>query len=76
MTAFRPTRRPRGEDPFLRHKMLLFVLGAGLAIAGIGADATWLISLGIAVLAAGFVVRVIGERRRRSEEDEQPETDA
>jgi hypothetical protein len=68
---FRADRRPRGPDPFLQHKTLIFAFGAGCALAGMLFDADWLVTAGIVVLAAGVVLRLVGERRRAREEAEQ-----
>jgi hypothetical protein len=70
MTPFRPDRAPRHRDPYLQHKIVLFALGAGIVVAGMAFDAGWLITLGVAVLAIGFVLRLVGERQRRAAEDD------
>lgn len=57
MSLFRPARGPRGEDPYLPHKMLLFVTGAAFGITGIVSGREWLINIGIVVLVAGVILR-------------------
>jgi hypothetical protein len=54
-----------GADPTLNARILLFCFGAGCAVAGIWANIGWLITLGIVVLAAGVLLRLITERQRR-----------
>ena len=54
---FRPSRAPRGADRWLPHKMLLFVIGAGLGVAGILSGRDWLINAGIVVLFIGLLLR-------------------
>jgi hypothetical protein len=75
VTPFRPHRAPRGRDAYLQHKIVLFVLGAGIVVAGMAFDAGWLITLGLVVLAIGFVLRLVGERQRRVAEDDSGDGD-
>ena len=56
--GFRPDRARTGTDPHLGAKMMLFVLGAAIAIAGIVIERNWLINVGIAVLIIGFLFRL------------------
>lgn len=62
MALFRPDRTRRSVDPFLPHKMLLFAIGAGFAIAGIISGRDWLINTGIVVLLIGIVLRLWSAR--------------
>ncbi|MGH7552622.1 MAG: hypothetical protein ACREMQ_06295 [Longimicrobiales bacterium] len=64
MDLFRASRTRRGPDPYLPHKMLIFVIGAALGIAGIASERTWLVNVGIGVLLLGVVLRVIAQRKR------------
>ncbi len=57
MAIFRPSRTRRGPDPYLPHKMVLFALGTGIAFTGIALERRWLVTVGIAVLLVGFVLR-------------------
>jgi hypothetical protein len=59
---FRISRDPQDER-FLQLKALLFVLGAGVGVAGMATDRMWLVNIGIAILAAGFILRLIKQRR-------------
>ncbi|MGH7576814.1 MAG: hypothetical protein ACREM1_17030 [Longimicrobiales bacterium] len=65
MSLFRPDRRHRGHDPYVRHKMLVFVTGAAFALAGIASERDWLVYIGIAVLFIGVLLRLASDRRRQ-----------
>ena len=57
---FRPSRkRGSGEDRFLAWKVRLFVVGAALALAGIGMSLSWIVWAGVGVLLAGLVLRFL-----------------
>ena len=56
---FRPTRERRGEDRFLAWKGRAFVVGAAVALAGIGMSLPWVVWAGIGVLAAGLLLRFL-----------------
>lgn len=57
---FRPSRSGAGDpDPFLAWKVRGFVIGAALALAGMGFDMGWLVWSGIAVLAIGVLLRFL-----------------
>ncbi|MFW6080041.1 MAG: hypothetical protein ACODAE_10495 [Gemmatimonadota bacterium] len=60
---FRPSRERRGPDPHLDVKIIVFVVGAVLAVVGIGTEIDWLISIAIAILAAGVLLRFLRPRR-------------
>lgn len=60
---FRPSRSGTGDtDPLLVWKVRSFVIGAALALAGMGLDAGWLVWSGIGVLAIGLVLRFLPSR--------------
>ena len=63
MALFRPSREPRGADPYLNWKIALFSLGAALGIAGMVRESTLLVGLGIGVLGIGVVLRILTNRR-------------
>lgn len=68
--VFRPDRSRRAApDPTLHARILLFSFGAGCALAGMYYDAGWLITAGIVVLAAGVVLSLINNRRRRDAQE-------
>lgn len=56
---FRPTRERRGEDRFLAWKVWIFVVGAAVAMAGMGFSLSWLVWAGIGVLLVGLVLRFL-----------------
>jgi len=62
MGLFRPDRRPRGPDPWLRAKMLAFALGAALALVATALESTPLLLGAIAVLSAGALLRFLPRR--------------
>lgn len=55
---FRPSRDQRA-GPLLEWKVRLFVVGAGLGLAGIFLDSRWLTGAAIAVLAGGALLRFL-----------------
>ena len=59
-------RASRGDvtrpDRFFAIKAVLFVVGASLGIAGMVAEAGWLVWVAIGVLAVAIVVRMVGAR--------------
>ncbi len=60
---FRPSRKSReGEDRFLAWKVRLFVTGAVAAFAGMAMSLSWLVWVGIAVLAVAVVLRFLPPR--------------
>ena len=58
---FRPSRT-RGDDRFLDAKMLIFTLGAALALAGMAFELGWLVYVAIAVLVVGLLLRFVRNR--------------
>jgi hypothetical protein len=77
MSPFRPDRRRRGEDRLLGQKMLVFVLGAVIAMAGLATERDWLIYVALVLLLLGLAMRFAGrepvEEADPSEEEEPPE---
>jgi hypothetical protein len=65
MGLFRPDRNRSGSDPALDRRMLVFVLGAVVAMIGMASGNRWIVYLAIAILAVGVVLRVAGHRRDR-----------
>lgn len=58
MTVFRPSRKNTGEDDrFLAWKIRLFVVGAGMAFAGMALEETWPVWAGTAALLAALALR-------------------
>lgn len=57
---FRPSRKRRnGEDRFLAWKVRLFVIGAAVALVGMGMSLFWVVWVGIGVLGVGLVLRLL-----------------
>jgi hypothetical protein len=65
MGIFRPDRDRTGSDPALDHKMLVFVLGAVVALIGMSSGNRWIVYLAIGILVVGLVLRIAGRRRDR-----------
>lgn len=63
MGIFRPDRDRRDEDPALDHKMLIFMLGAVLALVGMTSGNRIIVYLAIAVLFVGIILRFMHRRR-------------
>ena len=60
---FRPSRKKReGEDRFLAWKVRFFVTGAAAACAGMAMSLSWLVWVGVAVLAVAVVLRFLPAR--------------
>ena len=54
------TRRTQGgPDPFLEGKVMIFLLGATLAMVGIARDSSLLVGLAIIVLLSGVTLRFL-----------------
>ncbi|MDE2794578.1 MAG: hypothetical protein OXL34_07140 [Gemmatimonadota bacterium] len=57
---FRPARKKReGADRFQAWKVRLFVTGAAAAFAGMAMSLSWLVWIGIAVLAVAMALRFL-----------------
>jgi hypothetical protein len=59
---FRPDRDRRGVDRDLDVKMLIFVVGAALGIAGMARGIDWLVYAAIVVLGLGALLRLLSRR--------------
>lgn len=60
---FRPSRSGTSDTgPLLAWRVRSFVIGAALALAGMGLDVGWLVWLGIGVLAVGLLLRFLPSR--------------
>lgn len=53
-----PSREARGPDPHLDIKIVLFMAGAALGIAGMASGRAWLVWLAFIPLAAAFLLRL------------------
>ena len=61
----------RPADPTQELRALLLVLGAALGLAGMVTDRSWLVYVGIGVLAVGGVIALLRRWKiRRAERDE------
>lgn len=65
MSLFRPSRERRGPDPYVAHKMIVFVAGAAFGFAGIATEREWLVYLGIGVLLIGMLLRLATHRHQQ-----------
>ncbi|MGH7483751.1 MAG: hypothetical protein ACRELV_16505 [Longimicrobiales bacterium] len=59
MGFFRPSREPRGPDRYLDLKIALFLVGTGLAIAGMATSNSMLIWFAITAIAIGIGLRFV-----------------
>lgn len=60
---FRPSRSGTGDTgPLLAWRVRSFVIGAALALAGMGLELDWLVWSGIGVLAIGLLLRFLPSR--------------
>lgn len=59
MGIFRPDRTRREPDRLLKLKMIIFAIGAAVALAGIAYDRRPLLLLAIAILAVGVLLRFV-----------------
>jgi len=67
---FRPSRKPRdGEDRFLVWKVRLFVVGAAVALVGMGLSRSWVVWAGMGVLLVALVLRFLPDGDREPEDD-------
>lgn len=62
MGLFRPSREPRGADPWLDAKLLLFSLGAAAGILGMLLEREWLVFSAIGILILGVALRFLPRR--------------
>jgi membrane protein implicated in regulation of membrane protease activity len=60
MSPFRPDRSRRSEDRLLGQKMLVFVLGAVIALAGLATERDWLVYAALLLLLLGLAMRFVG----------------
>ena len=58
---FRSSRDRKGEDRFLVWKVRFFVVGAAVALVGMGISLSWLVWAGIGVLLVGLVLRFLSD---------------
>lgn len=63
MGIFRPDRNRKGADPALDHKLLIFLLGAVLALVGMASGNRLIVYLAIVILVAGIILRVVHRPR-------------
>lgn len=57
---FGPSRkRGSGKDAFLAWKVRVFVIGAALALVGMGTSLSWVVWTGVGVLAVGLALRLL-----------------
>jgi hypothetical protein len=74
VSPIRLDRSRRDPDIWLGQKMLFFVTGAAVGIAGMIIDQPWLIWLAIGILAVGLLLRMHARMTaRRADEDREPE---
>jgi nitrogen fixation-related uncharacterized protein len=78
MTPFRlDRRRQAGDDVWLGHKMMVFLVGSLFGVLGMATDRAWMIYVAIVLLAAGLLLRLWGRRRSRlmQQDDEDAPSD-
>jgi hypothetical protein len=75
LTPFRPSRERAGPDPHLDKKLVIFALGAAFGLAGMLTGRRILIVAGIAILASGFLLRLLPPPRTDREDEEPSATD-
>lgn len=66
---FRP-QRENASERFLELRALLLLTGAGFGLAGMLTERSWMVYLGIAVLAAGVVLRLLNRRQQENKSDD------
>jgi membrane protein implicated in regulation of membrane protease activity len=69
-------RSRRGEDAWLGQKILYFVVGAALGVAGMITGLQWIVWLAIAVLAVGLILRIAGRRAAAAHARREPEQES
>lgn len=62
MGLFRPSRSP-ADPATLGHRMIIFVIGAIVALAGIASGTSWIIYIAVGILAIGVILRLAQRRR-------------
>jgi len=65
---FASRRSREGPDPHLEMKVILFFVGAVLALAGIKLDSSLLVGLAIVILMGGVALRLIPEKEPPAED--------
>jgi len=73
---FRADREPRGEDPLLLTKMIIFVIASIVAITGMALQRPLVIFAAIVLLGAAFLLRFIRPRDRDAPHTDDAATDA
>ncbi len=68
---FWASRRRHDDARLLAPRMVLFVLGAGLGLAGMALEISWLVTAGIVVLAVGLALGLISRRRGSAPDPEE-----
>lgn len=58
MGLFRPSRSPT-DTGMLGHRMIIFVIGAIVALAGIASGTSWIIYIAVGILVVGVVLRLV-----------------
>ena len=67
---FRPSRKRRDrEDRFLLWKVRLFVVGAAVALAGMGLSRSWVVWVGMGALLVALVLRFLPDGDREPEDE-------
>lgn len=72
MALFRASREHKPPDPHTNIKIVIFSIGAVLALLGMALDNRWIIYAAIGALAIGLILRLIAARRERLE-DQHPD---
>lgn len=66
---FASRRAKHGPDPSLQARVRIFLVGAVLAMAGIGLDSSLLVGLAIVVLSGGLVLGLFRGKAPSEDED-------
>jgi hypothetical protein len=64
---FIPSQYQGGSSRFYRVKLVLFIVGTAAILAGIRLGWSWLVNVGIGVLAAAMILRFLAWRMRKDE---------
>jgi membrane protein implicated in regulation of membrane protease activity len=75
VVVFFPSRSATGSHRFFRWKLTLFVLGTGAVLAGARFEIPLAVNLGIVLLAIAIILRLLGQRKRKTEEEERETRD-